>query len=823
MVNLRLISSIMAFAVCLSIFAQSIIPGSPKLTMSFDITDNIGKVSGMVTAPTLNNQWETLSNDVRMNIRVVRSCYALGESDIPVASFTDLAPGEQRSFPDEATPAWQYGYSYTYMAYASIDGNEGYQGYGSVEPGVSFSFGYGTVKATSGEEDGNYFVDITALIPDETNDYPAKPIPVEMTAIEFYRIADTYSDDMELIGSIPNPQKGSTYTFKDTNPTPNTVNHYLVKCISDFGFTEVEVETFVGLDVPGDPYPVVGEWLFDGGYKISWTAPTTGKNNGSINPEEIVYNVYRCWGRADNEKELIASNLTATEYIDYGTDMTTPRAVLYMVEAANNQGVGGSSSSSYNYNVLIGPNEKVPYIENFDNGTSHIWTYANSNYYASFSASSYAEYGDNYTRVEPISGTGLAYVDFSSSWISAGSNASMTSYNIDLTKATTPYLSFYTYMIPDCDVVIKPQIAVNDGDFTDLASINISDCQEAGWKLINCDLTQYVNSNYVNIRFYASFTDKRSAAIIDEVKIIDYPAVGNIEVDYDAEACTATLSWEDPSTQHATITEYQGIVDGQNIGTVQMPWVFNAPEYKTSYILAVKAIYGDIAAPESNPVTISVPRPAYTEFTIDEHIFSIVQNNELNNPQLIIKKYLGTNPLYKAPELITYDDVSYTVVGIGNEAYKDNLEIVSVNLPESIQSIGVEAFANCSNIMAVVFGEGLRTISSRAFANCQSLAAVTFLSTEIPDVADDAFTGIANPCVGKCPEGMEEAYAAITGLAPISFQIVGIDSITSDDISNIEYYDFSGKKIATPIKGEPIIIRTTMRNGKSFTKRVIVK
>ena len=80
--------------------------------------------------------------------------------------------------------------------------------------------------------------------------------------------------------------------------------------------------------------------------------------------------------------------------------------------------------------------------------------------------------------------------------------------------------------------------------------------------------------------------------------------------------------------------------------------------------MAVKALYGDIAAPESNPVTISVLRPVVTEFTIDEHVLSIVQNAPQGVHEVIVKKYLRTDPLYKAPQLITYDDITYEVTGM---------------------------------------------------------------------------------------------------------------------------------------------------------------
>lgn len=366
MVNLRLLSSALALASIMTVSAQSTVPGSPTLSMSFEIVEDAGKVVGTVTAPMKDNQWQELPQDTKIDIRVVRSCYALSETNVAVFTVSDLAPGESRNFTDNAEPAWQYGYQYTYNAFASIDGAEGYQGYGSCEPGIPFQFGYNTVTATPAEEDGKFFVDIAALIPDKTSSYPIEPLEIEMEALEVYRVTNASTGEMELIGSVPKPVKGETCHFIDKNPVLNSLNIYQVKCVSKFGAAQVRTEAFVGYDVPADPYPVSGKWLDDGGYKVTWTAPEKGKNNGAIDPAKTTYNVYRVWGRADDQKEKIADSIKALEYVDYGTDMEVPRAVMYMVEALNEYGVGGSSSSSYDYDVVIGPDYRLPMIETFD-------------------------------------------------------------------------------------------------------------------------------------------------------------------------------------------------------------------------------------------------------------------------------------------------------------------------------------------------------------------------------------------------------------------------------------------------------------------------
>ncbi len=158
--------------------------------------------------------------------------------------------------------------------------------------------------------------------------------------------------------------------------------------------------------------------------------------------------------------------------------------------------------------------------------------------------------------------------------------------------------------------------------------------------------------------------------------------------------------------------------------------------------MAVKALYGDIAAPESNPVTISVLRPVVTEFTIDEHVLSIVQNAPQGVHEVIVKKYLGTDPLYKAPQLITYDDITYEVTGIAEGAYRDNVSLASVNLSETIREVGNEAFAGCANLIWQSLSEVVsRRLDRVRLPDARLFATVTFVSEVVPEVAEDAFEG----------------------------------------------------------------------------------
>ncbi len=107
----------------------------------------------------------------------------------------------------------------------------------------------------------------------------------------------------------------------------------------------------------------------------------------------------------------------------------------------------------------------------------------------------------------------------------------------------------------------------------------------------------------------------------------------------------------------------------------------------------------------------------------------------------------------------------YTVVGIGEEAFSWNNEIVSISipntvtyiaesafheceslksliLPESVTELGDYAFRQCLSLSMVSFDKGLKTIGEGAFYLCESLAEVN-LNEGLEYIGEDAFEGCA--------------------------------------------------------------------------------
>lgn len=85
------------------------------------------------------------------------------------------------------------------------------------------------------------------------------------------------------------------------------------------------------------------------------------------------------------------------------------------------------------------------------------------------------------------------------------------------------------------------------------------------------------------------------------------------------------------------------------------------------------------------------------------------------------KRYVGDISI---PASITYNDVTYRVSSIGDQAFYSCRNLTSVQLPSSITSIGDEAFYSCEKLTSINLPEGLETIGVDAFCNCEKLESI---------------------------------------------------------------------------------------------------
>lgn len=80
------------------------------------------------------------------------------------------------------------------------------------------------------------------------------------------------------------------------------------------------------------------------------------------------------------------------------------------------------------------------------------------------------------------------------------------------------------------------------------------------------------------------------------------------------------------------------------------------------------------------------------------------------------------------------------VTRVGDSAFKDCANLVSVSFPETVEWIGSRAFYNCASLEVVEFREGIVSIGSYAFYGCQSVVEIRIPSSA-RQIADNCFLG----------------------------------------------------------------------------------
>lgn len=92
-----------------------------------------------------------------------------------------------------------------------------------------------------------------------------------------------------------------------------------------------------------------------------------------------------------------------------------------------------------------------------------------------------------------------------------------------------------------------------------------------------------------------------------------------------------------------------------------------------------------------------------------------------------ITEYTGTAEEVTVPGMLD----GHRVTAVGEGAFSQNENIISVTLPQGLESIGNDAFYGCYRLASMTLPEGLENIGNYAFTLCESLA-----SLSLPDSLD---------------------------------------------------------------------------------------
>ena len=92
------------------------------------------------------------------------------------------------------------------------------------------------------------------------------------------------------------------------------------------------------------------------------------------------------------------------------------------------------------------------------------------------------------------------------------------------------------------------------------------------------------------------------------------------------------------------------------------------------------------------------------------------------------------------PESVNYNNVTYSVTSIGDNAFNGCSYLTSVTIGNSVTSIGDNAFNGCSYLTSVTIGNSVTSIGDNAFKGCSGLTSVT-IPNSVTSIGVQSFNG----------------------------------------------------------------------------------
>ncbi len=156
--------------------------------------------------------------------------------------------------------------------------------------------------------------------------------------------------------------------------------------------------------------------------------------------------------------------------------------------------------------------------------------------------------------------------------------------------------------------------------------------------------------------------------------------------------------------------------------------------------------------------TMSFTASAY-DFMVDGIAYNI--NSDGTSVTVTYTGYYSNNysglKAANIPSSVTYNGITYSVISIGLDAFKDCNDLTSISIPNTIISIGGNAFQNCSGLTSIDIPNSVTSIGSSAFSLCRSLTNVK-LSETLTSISENTFNNCDSLTNIKIPNSVTAIY-----------------------------------------------------------------
>ncbi|MDL2223928.1 leucine-rich repeat domain-containing protein [Bacteroidales bacterium OttesenSCG-928-M06] len=187
---------------------------------------------------------------------------------------------------------------------------------------------------------------------------------------------------------------------------------------------------------------------------------------------------------------------------------------------------------------------------------------------------------------------------------------------------------------------------------------------------------------------------------------------------------------------------------------------------------SVNGIGGSAFSECSSLTTINIPEEV--EY-VDDRAFNNTPWYD-NQPDGII--YIG-KALYKQKGHLESQDVEVKpgTVSISFNAFRNNIQLASITIPESVVYIAGRAFQDCTSLTSVILSEGLEGIDDSAFEGCRSLETI-ILPSSLVYLGNEVFygcSGLKTVILGKSIESID--FGAFTGCGSLESILVDKENL----------------------------------------------
>lgn len=126
------------------------------------------------------------------------------------------------------------------------------------------------------------------------------------------------------------------------------------------------------------------------------------------------------------------------------------------------------------------------------------------------------------------------------------------------------------------------------------------------------------------------------------------------------------------------------------------------------------------------------------EETLTAEVIELKDDLELDETKMTAEKLMkmifnGYEGDVIIPEAVVFNERTYRVTSIGEEAFAGSYSLKSVTIPDSVTSIGEKAFNGCESLKSIVIPDAVTSIGEYAFGGCKSLTTKVEIGEKIID------------------------------------------------------------------------------------------